>query len=33
MYLSDSGPKCGDYGFEKYDFIKAAIDEMKKGCA
>jgi hypothetical protein len=33
MYLSDSGPKCGDDGFEKYDFIKAAIDEMKKGCA
>jgi hypothetical protein len=33
MYLSESGPKCGDDGFEKYDNIKAAIDEMKKGCA
>merc|ERR1719201_1299948 len=30
--LMDSGPKCGDDGFEKYDNIKAALDEMKQGC-
>jgi hypothetical protein len=31
-YPKPDGPKCGDDGYEKYEFIKEMVDKDKEGC-